>query len=126
MHRLFNLTLVALLALALNPLSAEGGSATDAANRIKARLVMIDELKASGAVGEGALGYVIPRAELGPRQSSIVESENADRKTLYQSVAANTGQSAEEVGRQRALQIATRARPGVWLQGPDGEWYQKS
>ena len=109
--------------LLLQPLCAD--PATDAAARIKDRLSLIDDMKAEGQVGEDAKGFLSVRGELGPRQTSIVEAENADRRILYQSVAERTGQTVTEVGQQRALQIAARARSGVWLQKPDGSWFQK-
>jgi len=106
-------------------LPAMADPATDATERIKERLTQIDALKTSGEVGEDAKGYLAPRQELGPRQASIVNAENADRRIVYESVAQRTGQTIDEVGEQRAIQIATRARPGVWLQKPGGDWFQK-
>jgi uncharacterized protein len=111
--------------LAALPASTWAQSVQDATQRVKERLPQVDALKGSGEVGEDAAGYLAPRVELGPRQAAIVEAENADRRILYAAVAARTGQSAEEVGRQRALRIAELARPGVWLQRPDGGWHRK-
>ncbi|MEX0332652.1 MAG: YdbL family protein [Puniceicoccaceae bacterium] len=114
-----------LFLLALVPVTALADSATEATERIKDRLAQVDSMKASGEVGEDAFGFLAPRSELGPRQKSIVESENADRRIIYEAIASRAGQTMEAVGQQRAIQIATRARSGVWLQKPDGEWYQK-
>jgi uncharacterized protein YdbL (DUF1318 family) len=111
--------------LAALPASTWAQSVQDATQRVKERLPQVDALKGSGEAGEDAAGYLAQRVELGPRQAAIVEAENADRRIIYAAVAARTGQSAEEVGRQRALRIAELARPGVWLQRPDGEWYRK-
>ena len=102
-----------------------GDAESEAADCIRMRLSQVDALKANGQIGETATGFLAERAMLGPRQSSMVAAENEDRRIIYQSVASRTGQSAEDVGTQRALQIATRARSGVWLQKPSGEWYQK-
>ncbi|MGC9451462.1 MAG: YdbL family protein [Oceanipulchritudo sp.] len=99
--------------------------ATEATGRMKERLAQVDQLKASGAAGEDARGYLAAREPLGPRQSMLVEQENADRRIVYTEVARRTDQTLEEVGRQRAIQIAARASPGVWLQKPNGEWYRK-
>ena len=122
---IISLLTFSLLILALAP-AALADSATEATERIKDRLPLVDAMKSDGEVGEDAFGFLAPRGELGPRQQSVVDSENADRRIVYQTVAVRTGQTIESVGRQRAIQIATRARPGVWLQKPDGEWYQKS
>ena len=107
------------------PLLSHADPATEAAGRIKDRLAQVDTLKESGAVGETATGFLESRQTLEPAQQSLVDAENADRRVIYASIARRTGQSYEEVGLQRALQIASRARPGVWLQKSDGEWYQK-
>ena len=125
MHRnLFTLLLVLLSGSILTG-TAYADAAGDAANRIKQRLAQVDQMKASGEVGEGADGYLVERKPLAGRKASILSSENADRKVIYTSVASKTGQSVNEVGAQRALQIAARAHSGVWLQKPSGEWYQK-
>jgi len=106
-------------------LAAVGQSVQSATERIKERLPQIDNLKAEGVVGETSEGYLAPREDLGPRQQSLLEAENADRRILYLSVAERTGQTAEAVGRQRAIRIAELARSGVWLQKPGGGWYRK-
>jgi uncharacterized protein YdbL (DUF1318 family) len=118
----FLMTFIAGAILAL-PVMAD--DTAQAAERIKQRLAQVDQLKAAGSVGEDAKGFLVERTPLSGRKASIVSSENADRRVIYAATAMKTGQSAEQVGAQRALQIAERARPGVWLQKPSGEWYQK-
>ena len=114
-----------LFPLILVPSAAVADSATEAAERIKDRLAQVDALKESGDVGEDARGFLVMREDLGPRQQSIVDAENADRLVIYKKVAGRTGQTVAEVGEQRAIQIFARARAGVWLQKPGGDWYQK-
>lgn len=118
----FLITLIVGAVLTLPVLADETGQA---AERIKQRLAQVDQLKAAGSVGEDAKGYLVERTPLSGRKASIVSSENADRRVIYEATAMKTGQTAEEVGAQRALQIAQRAHSGVWLQKPSGEWYQK-
>ena len=101
------------------------GPVEDASQRIKERLPQIDEMKSAGDVGEAINGFLVVKGELGARLQALVEAENADRRVLYAEVASRTGQTVEEVGQQRAIQIATRAKTGVWLQRPNGEWYRK-
>jgi uncharacterized protein YdbL (DUF1318 family) len=125
MYRSLSVFLAMVFAFTVIPAPAFGDAASDAAQRIKDRLVQVDALKAAGDVGEDVRGYLSKRKALAPRQNSIVDAENADRLILYKTVAGRTDQSVEEVGGQRAIQIASRARPGVWLQKPGGEWYQK-
>jgi uncharacterized protein YdbL (DUF1318 family) len=100
-------------------------SPQEAAQRIKERLPQVDAMKAAGEVGEDANGLLAELKPLGPRQSSLVTAENADRRVIYESVAARTGQDVLAVGQQRAIRIAELAKSGVWLQRPDGEWYRK-
>lgn len=124
MHTRYISCLLALLAfLVAVPIQAD--PVEEASTRIKDRLAQVDALKAEGSVGESARGYLVARSAIGPRQSSLIEAENADRRILYQAVAQRTNQTLDEVGEQRAIQIASRARSGVWLQKPSGEWYQK-
>lgn len=125
MQKYLSSFLFAILAAAVLSVTAFGGPTDDATQRIKDRLVQIDKLKASGDVGEAMTGYLAKRTVLGGRQNMVVDGENADRHIVYRAIAGKTDQTVEEVGEQRAIQIAIRARQGVWLQKPDGEWYQK-
>lgn len=120
----FSLFFFLLIPLML-PAQAFADSAAEAADRIKERLPMIDTMKAAGEVGENAKGFLEARKPVGPRQTAVIEAENADRGIIYDSVARKTGQSPQEVGQQRAIRITELARAGVWLQKPSGEWYQK-
>ena len=123
-HNILRLSIAILFLACLGqPLSAD--PATEAADRIKERLSQIDDLKAAGSIGENAKGYLERRGSLGPRQDALLAAENADRRVIYQSVANRTNQTSDDVGAQRAIQIAARARSGVWLQKPSGDWYQK-
>jgi uncharacterized protein YdbL (DUF1318 family) len=103
----------------------EIGFAATPADRIRDRLPEVDALKASGEVGEAADGYLAARESIQPTARDVVEAENRDRRALYSEIAGRTGQSTEEVGRQRALRVFELSRPGVWLKGPDGQWYRK-
>ncbi|MGJ3241670.1 MAG: YdbL family protein [Opitutales bacterium] len=90
------------------------------------RLPVLDQLRAEGAVGENNQGLLTLRnATLSDQEKKVIEAENRDRRQLYAKLASRLDLSPEEVGRQRAVQIAKRARKGVWLQTPDGEWYRK-
>ena len=113
------------LFLLLAGTSASAASPGEALERMKERLPQIDKMKELGEIGENAAGYLSVRTELGPRKASIVEAENNDRRVLYLSVAAKTGQTVEDVGANRAVRIAELAKEGVWLQLPNGDWYRK-
>lgn len=92
--------------------------------RMKDRLPAINSLKASGAIGEAATGYLVVRQDAGDA-SAVVGAENADRQAVYGAIASKTGSSVAAVAQRRAIQIAERAAEGTWLQGADGSWRQK-
>ncbi len=125
MKRTFFNYLIVLIAGSLLAAVAQASAVSDAQDRILARTPQIDSLKTSGAVGEDSNGYLAVRTELSGRQNALVESENKDRKLLYEVAANRTGQSVEDAGKQRGLQNFTRAHKGVWLKKANGEWYQK-
>lgn len=96
---------------------------------VKARMAQrqgsVDALKDAGKVGENNRGMLEPRGGLSPDESRTVSDENADRSAVYAAIAAKTGTSADQVGRARAQKIAEASKPGIWLQGEDGNWKQK-
>ena len=92
--------------------------------RISQRLSSLDQLKASGAVGENNRGFTEVRGG-GGDASRVVAAENNDRVVVYAAIAKQAGSSADAVGRARARQIAGGSASGVWLQHDDGSWYKK-
>lgn len=105
-------------------LASHSAHAQDIKARFRDRLPEINQLKADGIVGENNQGYL---AFVGGRRekADVVAAENADRKTVYESIAASQGTTADLVGRRRAIQIAKIAAPGEWLQDEAGKWYRK-
>jgi uncharacterized protein YdbL (DUF1318 family) len=93
--------------------------------RMDQRQGTVDALKDKQLVGENSRGFLEPRSSLTPADDKVVSDENADRRTVYAALAAQTGTSADAVGKQRASQIAVRSKRGVWIQDPSGEWRQK-
>lgn len=92
--------------------------------RMGQRLSQLDQLKSEGAVGENNRGLLEVRGG-GATAADVVAAENRDRAEVYAEIAKRTNVSAEQVGRQRARQIAAGSAKGVWLQGEDGAWYRK-
>jgi uncharacterized protein YdbL (DUF1318 family) len=112
--------------LVLMPLVA--GAADDAGTinrRMAERLPALDALKERLAVGENNSGMVEARDTVSAEEEQLISAENGDRAAVYALIARAQSTSAEAVGRARARQIAERSKPGLWLQGPDGKWYQK-
>jgi hypothetical protein len=92
--------------------------------RMTERLSKLDQLKASGVLGENNRGMVELRgsdAEAG----DVMAAENRDRGIVYAELAKQTGTHPDQVGRARARQIAAASASGVWLQKTDGSWYKK-
>ncbi len=92
--------------------------------RMNQRLSQVDQLKASGAIGENNRGYLDVR-DGGGDAANVVSAENRDREVVYAEIAKRAGSSAEQVGKARARQIAANSAAGVWLQREDGSWYKK-
>jgi len=92
--------------------------------RMAQRLPQIDKLKESGALGENNQGYLEVR-ENQEGAAALAAAENADRKAVYQAIAAKQKVTVEEVGKARAQQIAQLSRPGVWIQNAQGAWAKK-
>jgi hypothetical protein len=117
-------TVFVLVALVFTAMVAPAQDLGGVRARMAERLPQIDALKAAGAIGEDNKGYVAVR-ESKDNASQVVSAENADRRVVYESIAKQTGTSADVVGRQRAHRIAAQSAPGVWLQREDGNWYRK-
>ena len=87
------------------------------------RLAIIKALKSNGTVGENNVGLVEFKGE--KKASEIVAEENAERTKIYKAIAEKQGVSVDQVGKERAVQIAKDAEKGVWIQSPDGSWQKK-
>lgn len=124
-HTLFRTLLGAcLLGLAL-PVAANPGNQQAIEARMEARLPAIAALKRDGKVGENNRGYLEARTALAGPEQEVLTADTADRRAIYQLVAERTGETLDSVAAQRAILIARRSPPGVWLQAPDGTWYQR-
>ena len=92
--------------------------------RMKARLPAIRELKDSRLAGENNQGFLEFLGNAIENQG-VVESENSDRRMVYDAIANQQGIQADAVGRLRAIKNAERARPGDMIQNKNGDWTQK-
>jgi uncharacterized protein len=93
--------------------------------RMEKRISAIDALKERHVVGENNRGYLEPRGNVSAVEEGTISDENADRRAVYGAIAAQQKIDTETVGRRRAGQIAINSTRGVWLQEPNGNWYQK-
>ena len=90
--------------------------------------------KDQGVVGEGKDALVVIRnlESLGLKERAdlqkLVKAENTDRETMFKEIAAATGADLSQlpqVQQTYAETIRQKARPGDWIQMPDGSWKQK-
>jgi hypothetical protein len=114
------LVLIFTLVLGLAASTALAGPLKD---RFIARKPVVAALLADGTVGENNQGYLEFRGA--KKQADVVAAENKDRATVYKAIAKKAGTTPELVGQRRAAKVAERAKPGIWLQNPDGSWYKK-
>ena len=81
-------------------------------------------LRASGAVGEQADGYLGLVASSSADVRSQMESVNIQRRAAYTQLASQRGATIEEVAAATACQLfATRVGPNQYYRLPDGVWH---
>jgi uncharacterized protein len=100
-----------------------------------ARLAQLDAFKAQGVVGENNRALLEPRgldkiADLKSRAQlqQLIKAENADRDALFREIAAAKNVDLSQLPKIQETYAATlreKARPGDWIQMPDGSWKQK-
>lgn len=82
----------------------------------------LQELRASGALGESYNGYVVARK---PAAKSEAATINKKRKALYAKKAAAKGVSVDQVAGVYASEILKKIPTGTWVQNKQGGWSQK-
>ena len=82
----------------------------------------LDQMRASGAVGERYDGYA---QALQSSAASAVQQVNARRKQIYAQRAAKEGVTADQVGRVFAQQIFAKSPPGTRFLQENGSWISK-
>lgn len=82
----------------------------------------LDELRASGAVGERYDGYA---QVLQSSAAAVVEQVNAKRRQIYAQRASQEGVSADKIGRVYARQIFGKAPRGTKFLQENGSWITK-
>ena len=82
----------------------------------------LDQLRASGAVGERYDGYA---EALQSGAGGMVQQVNAKRKQIYQQTADKEGTSVDQIGRIYARQIFAKAPPGTKFLRENGSWVTK-
>lgn len=96
----------------------------DIKKRMLDRLPTIVSLKQQGIVGENNKGFLEFVGDIKTGKETV-ETENADRRTVYEAIARQQASTVELVGTRRAIQIAETAQSGEWIQDSGGKWHQK-
>ncbi len=82
----------------------------------------LDQLRASGVVGERFDGYA---QALQSSAAGTVDQVNAKRRKIYAERAASEGASTDQIGRVYARQIFAKAPPGTKFLQDNGAWITK-
>ena len=85
----------------------------------------LDQLRASGAVGERFDGYAEAMGEASGQVRALVSQVNAKRLRLYRQRAVEQRVSAGQVGRVFAQQIMQKAPRGTPFLSESGRWTRK-
>lgn len=85
----------------------------------------LDQLRASGAIGERWDGYVVVRDANAAGAQATAEKVNAKRRQLYAKRASKEGATPEQVGQVYAQQILQQVPAGTWFLEQNGQWRQK-
>lgn len=123
MKQVLNLTRIVLVLVFLAAV-ATSAQAQGIKERMRQRLPVIVDLKAQGIIGETNRGYIDFVGAKKP-QKALIDQENADRKAIYTQIAKQQKTSLALVEKRRAMQIAQRAKPGEFIQEPNGSWKKK-
>jgi uncharacterized protein YdbL (DUF1318 family) len=95
-------------------------------------------MRSQGKVGEGNKGLLVQRGGFTGEEMAAFSAENADRRIIIRGMAVAivkinkidpTPENINRVLPQAAEQFAAvrrdKAKPGWWIQLPDGRWVQK-
>lgn len=100
-----------------------------ALNNRKVRSHELQALKAKGLVGENNKGFIgVLKPSLQPKEKSLVEAENHDRKFIYDTVVKQNHLRPEglaKVEKEFAKTRRDRAKKKDWIQDPSGKWARK-
>jgi uncharacterized protein YdbL (DUF1318 family) len=119
-NKMTQLSLLLLLCMLISASTAFAG----VKERMKERLPAIADLKSKGIIGEnnsGYLGYVTSNRV----NEALIAAENKDRKSIYAYFAKQQNTTLEKVELIQAKRKAERAKPGEFIQTPDGKWVKK-
>ena len=96
----------------------------------QSRNPQLDQWKARGCVGETNQGLLEARLGQGctGEVAALIGAENADRSFIYDTLMQQNNIPAGDAPRVRAAFAKAnrdRARPGEWVQEPNGQWVKR-
>ena len=127
-RRITRLMLTILVLAAATEVSVAVETEAAIKKKFEARHKALLKFKTAGKIGETAKGYVEPLEPSfarEPKVKSLVDAENADRKTLYGLLARKQKASVGEVARQNAILKFKKAGTEEFFKGKDGVWRKK-
>lgn len=84
----------------------------------------LNEARQQGLIGETLSGYVAPIKQDKETQT-LVKSINEARAAHYQQLADSNNISVDEVAKLAGQKLVTRAQPGEYVRGINGQWMKK-
>lgn len=84
----------------------------------------LNEAREQGLVGETLSGYISPLKQSDKTQE-LVKSINEARAAHYQQLADSNTISVDEVAKLAGQKLVTRALPGEYVRGINGQWMKK-
>ena len=97
-------------------------------NSRKSRVHELQALKAKGLIGENNKGFIEILKPIQPKEKSLVEAENHDRKFIYDTVVTQNylgTKGLEKVEEDFAKTHRARAKKMDLIQTASGAWVQK-
>jgi len=98
-------------------------------NHRKARVHELQALKAKGLIGENNKGFItILKPSLEPKEKTLVDGENHDRKFIYNTVVAQNHlgpEGLEKVEKEFSKTHRGRTKQGDLIQDSSGKWVRK-
>jgi hypothetical protein len=84
----------------------------------------LNEARQQGLVGETLSGYIAPIKQ-DKETLALVKSINEARAAHYQQLADSNNISVDEVAKLAGQKLVTRAQPGEYVRGINGQWMKK-
>ena len=96
-----------------------------AAYRRRDRKTQVQSLLGQGIAGETRTGLLSVRSSTDNANQDLINAENADRMTIYKSLAQKNGTPTEEIQKVYATRLANDAPSGSQVENQEGQWQTK-